>query len=68
MVISCGTCQKEENECIWAKYLIYTVLSRFQIYRNLRVFPKISEFTKEYFFQVWITSVKFVLQTMFLIN
>ena len=46
MVISWSTCQKEEKE-----YLIYTVLWRFQICRNLRVFfclicvPKISQFT-----------------------
>ena len=41
---------------MWVKYLIYSVLSRFQICRNLRVFfrqiciPKISEFTKKRFF------------------
>ena len=38
MVISCSTCQKEEKECIWNKYLIYAVLSQFQICRNLRTF------------------------------
>ena len=38
MVISCSTCQKEEKECIWVKYLIYTVLSKFQTCRNLRAF------------------------------
>ena len=56
MVISCSTCQKEKKECKWVKYLIYAVLSRFQICRNLRVFfrqiciPKISEFTKKWLF------------------
>ena len=34
MVISCNTCQKEEKECTWVKYLIFTVLSRFQICHN----------------------------------
>ena len=53
--ISCSTCQKEEKECISIKYLIHTVLSHFQIFRNLRVFyaksvfQKISEFTKKWF-------------------
>ena len=31
MVISCSTCQKKEKECTRVKYLIYAVLSRFQI-------------------------------------
>ena len=30
-------CQKEEKEYIWVKYFIYTVLSQFQICRNLHV-------------------------------
>ena len=53
MVISCSSCQKEEKE-----YLIYTVLSRFQICCNLRVFsaksvfPKLQSSQKNVFFQV----------------
>ena len=39
MVISYSTCQMEEKECIWVIYFIYGVLSRFQICRNLHVFP-----------------------------
>ena len=38
MVIICSTCQMEEKECTWVKYLIYTVLSHFQICPYLRVF------------------------------
>ena len=49
MVISCSTFQKEEKEYIWVKYLIYHVLSQFQIWRNICI-PKISEFTKKMFF------------------
>ena len=43
---TCSTCQKEEKECIWVKYLIYAVLLRFQICRNLRVFSAKSVFPK----------------------
>ena len=39
MVILCSTCGKEEKECMWVKYLIYAVLSIFQIHCNLRVCP-----------------------------
>ena len=52
MVISCSTCQKEEKESTWVKYLIYAVLLQFQIFRNLPVFfrqictPKISGLNK----------------------
>ena len=38
MVISYSSCQKEKKKCIWDKYLIYAVLSRFQICHNIRVF------------------------------
>ena len=38
MVISCSTFQMEEKECTWVKYLIYSVLWRFQICRNLCIF------------------------------
>ena len=57
----CSTCQKEEIECTWVKYLIYAVLLPFQICHNLRVFPapnlysqnsQNSEFTKKWFFLV----------------
>ena len=56
MVISCSTCQKEEKECTWVKYLIYAVLSRFQICCNLRffsaksVFQKLQSSQKKWFF------------------
>ena len=61
MVISCSTCQKEEKERTWVKYLIYAVLLQFQFFLscNLRVFspPNLysqnSEFTKKSFFLVW---------------
>ena len=59
IAISYSTCQKEEKECILVKLLIYAVLSQFQICRNLRTFfrqisiPKISELTKNCFFQDW---------------
>ena len=33
------TCQKEEKEWVWVKYFIYSVLSQFQIFHYLRVFP-----------------------------
>ena len=65
MVISDSYCQKEEKECIWVKYLIYTVLSRFQICRNSRVFSAKSETKnfrvdkKMFFFQVCYSSVQF---------
>ena len=58
MVISCRTCQKEGKYCKWVKYLIYAVLSQFQICRNLRVFsdksvfPKLQSSQKNVFFQV----------------
>ena len=32
MVISGSTCQKEEKECIWIKYLIYVVLRAFNFF------------------------------------
>ena len=32
MVIFCSTCQREETECTWVKYLIYAVWSQFQIF------------------------------------
>ena len=60
MVISCSTCQKEEKECTWVKYLIYTVLSLFKICRNLRDFfrqiciPKFQSSQKNVFFLVCI--------------
>ena len=38
MVISYCTCQKEEKECTWVKYLIYAVFARSQIYCNLQIF------------------------------
>ena len=38
MVISCSTCEKDEKECMWVKYLIYVVLSKFQICCSLRMF------------------------------
>ena len=46
MVTSYSTCQKEEKECIWVKYLIYAVLPQFKICRNLRIFSAKSEFPK----------------------
>ena len=58
MVISCSTCQKEEKERTWVKYLIYAVLLRFQFFLscNLRVFfsrqiciPKIQSSQKKVF-------------------
>ena len=59
MIITCSTCQKEEKECTWVKYLIYAVLLHFQICRNLRilfaksVFPKFQSSQKKCIFQVW---------------
>ena len=58
MVISCSTCQKEEKEYMWVKYLIYAVLLQFQFCHNLRVFsaksvvPKFQSSQKNGFFQV----------------
>ena len=58
MKTSCSTCQKEEKECTWVKYLIYALLSRLPIYRNVRlfsaksVFPKFKSLQKMFFFQV----------------
>ena len=52
MVISGSTCEKEDKECKWVKYLIYSVLLQFQICQNLCLFfrpiciPKVSELTK----------------------
>ena len=46
MVISCSTCEKEEKECIWVKYLIYAVLSQSKICSNLRTFSAKSVFPK----------------------
>ena len=46
MVISYSTCQKEEKECTWVKYLIYAFLLQFKICRNLRVFSVKSVFQK----------------------
>ena len=49
------TCQKEEKECIPVKYLIYAVVSQFQICCHLRifspksVFPKFLSFHKKFF-------------------
>ena len=65
MVISCGTCQKEEKECMLVKYLIHAVLSRFQICRNLRFFsarsvvPKFQSSQKKGSFQVCPTNVTY---------
>ena len=60
MVILYSIGQKEEKECMWVKYLIYTALSQFQICCNLRVFsssaksvfPKFQSSQKMFFFQV----------------
>ena len=58
MVISNSTCQREENECICVQYLIYAVLSRFQICPNFlvfsanSVFPKFQSSQQNGFFQV----------------
>ena len=56
MVISCSTCQKEEQECTLVEYLIYAVLSQFKIRHSLCGFfphqiyiPKVSEFTLNFF-------------------
>ena len=38
MVLSCGTCQMEENKCTLVKYVIYAFLLQFQFCRNLRNF------------------------------
>ena len=46
MVILCSTCQKEEKESTWVKYLIYAVLLPFPIYRNSCVFSAKSVFLK----------------------
>ena len=60
MVTSCSTCQKEERECMWVKFLIYSVFLQFQICRNLRFFsdksvvPKFQSSQKNVFFQVWL--------------
>ena len=54
----------KEKECIWVKYLIYVVLSQFQLYFHFADFlrqiciPQISEFTKKGFFQVWLKPPK----------
>ena len=40
------TCQKEEKELILVKYMIYAVLSQFQIFHHLRIFPAKSIFPK----------------------
>ena len=37
MVLSCSTCQKEEKECTWVKYLIYAVFAQSKIYCNLHL-------------------------------
>ena len=56
MVTSCSTWQKEEKECRWVKYLIYTVSCYFKFVVIYAFFPgqicnpKISEFTKKCFF------------------
>ena len=56
MVISYSTCQKEEKERICVKYLIYAVLSQFQICHNFCVFsaksvlPKFQSSPKQWFF------------------
>ena len=39
MVISCSTCQKEDKDDTWVKYLISVVVSQFKKCSNLRVFP-----------------------------
>ena len=38
MVISCTTCQKEEKECIWVKYVVDAVLLRLKFSFTLRIF------------------------------
>ena len=45
MVISCSTCQNEEKECIWIKYVIYVAWQQFQFYLNLDIFSAKSEST-----------------------
>ena len=51
MVILCSTCQKEEKECTWVKYLTYAIFfGNFKFVYNIRVLfciPKISEVTKK---------------------
>ena len=48
--ISCSTCQKEEKECTWVKYVIYAVFQQFKFYRNLLNFSANSQFPD---FQNW---------------
>ena len=37
--MSCSTCQKEEKECMWAKYLIYVVCRDFKFIAIYSFFP-----------------------------
>ena len=46
IVISCSTCQKEEKECTWFKYLIYTVRGDFKFVVIYVFFPAKSVFPK----------------------
>ena len=50
MVLSCGTCQMEENKCTLVKYVIYTFLLQFKFCCNLRNFSAKSLFPD---FQNW---------------
>ena len=56
-VISCSTCQKEEKECLWVKYLFYVFFCRnckfscnFHIFSANSVFPKFQSLQKKCFF------------------
>ena len=71
MAISCSTSQKEEKECTGVNYLIYAVLLRFQISRNLRIFPlnlysKIQSSQKKVFFLVCTKVPEYPLDGVFL--
>ena len=65
IVISCRTFQKEEEECIWVKYLIYAVLLQFEFGRNLRFFSRLPNPNSQMFriakkkclFQLWFQHV-----------
>ena len=58
MVIPCSTCQKEEKECMWVKYLIYALCHNFKFvviytfFSAKTVFQKFQSSQKSVFFKV----------------
>ena len=63
MVIFCSTCQREETECTWVKYLIYAVWSQFQIFVIYAFFsPNLYFQSLEYFNLVLLFFLPFLLK------